>query len=89
MQIKIVVKYDINPNSIEALTTFNDVKRVTYQLNKFHGTNQETCVNQIPLVREKQKITKGDALADGSATDGGELASRSKCFSCIHAVARL
>jgi DNA-directed RNA polymerase subunit beta len=71
---QIVVKYDINPNSIEALTTFNDVKRVVYKLNKFHGTNQETCVNQIPLVKEKQKIVKGDALADGSATDGGELA---------------
>jgi len=71
---QIVVKYDINPNSIEAITTFNDVKRVVYKLNKFHGTNQETCVNQIPLVKEKQKIVKGDALADGSATDGGELA---------------
>jgi DNA-directed RNA polymerase subunit beta len=71
---QIVVKYDINPNSIEALTSFNDVRRVVYKLKKFHGTNQETCVNQIPLVKEKQKISKGDALADGSATDGGELA---------------
>ena len=71
---KIIVKYDINPNSIEALTKFNDVRRVVYNLNKFHGTNQETCVNQIPLVREKQRIAKADALADGAATDGGELA---------------
>lgn len=71
---QIVVKYDINPNSIEALTSFNDVRRVTYRLKKFHGTNQETCVNQIPLVREKQRVNKGDVLADGSATNGGELA---------------
>jgi len=71
---KIIVKYDINPNSIEALTRFDDVKRVTYKLTKFHGTNQETCVNQRPLVNESQKVTKGDVLADGSSTNEGELA---------------
>ncbi len=71
---KIVAKYDINPNSIEALTGFSDVKRVTYKLIKFSGTNQETSINQRPLVKEGQKVTKGDVLADGCATDGGELA---------------
>ena len=45
---QITVKYDINPNSIEALTSFNDVRRTTYKLIKFHGTNQETSVNQKP-----------------------------------------
>jgi len=71
---KIIVKYDVNPNSIEAITRFDDVKRVVYRLTKFHGTNQETCVNQRPLVKEGQKLTKGDVLADGSSTDEGELA---------------
>ena len=71
---QIVVKYDINPNSVEALTSFNDVRKIVYTLKKFHGTNQETCVNQVPLVREKQRILKGDALADGSGTNEGELA---------------
>jgi DNA-directed RNA polymerase subunit beta len=71
---KIIVKYDINPNSIEALTRFDDIKRVTYKLTKFHGTNQETCVNQRPLVSEGQKVSKGDVLADGSSTNEGELA---------------
>ncbi|MGE5795163.1 MAG: DNA-directed RNA polymerase subunit beta, partial [Ignavibacteria bacterium] len=71
---KIIVKYDVNPNSIEAITRFDDVKRVAYKLTKFHGTNQETCVNQRPLVKEGQKLTKGDVLADGSSTDEGELA---------------
>ncbi|MGE5437290.1 MAG: DNA-directed RNA polymerase subunit beta [Syntrophothermus sp.] len=70
----IVVKYDINPNSIEALTTFNDVRRVTYKLTKFSGTNQETCVNQRPIVRTGQKVTKGEVLADGTSTENGELA---------------
>lgn len=71
---KVVVKYDINPNSFEALTSFNDVRRVEYKLTKFHGTNQETSVNQRPIVSEGQRIKKNDVLADGAATDQGELA---------------
>ncbi len=71
---QIIVKYDISPNSTEALTSFNDVRRVTYKLIKFSGTNQETSVNQRPIVNEGQKVSKGDVLADGCATDGGELA---------------
>jgi DNA-directed RNA polymerase subunit beta len=71
---KVVVKYDINPNSFEALTSFNEVREVTYYLTKFHGTNQETCINQVPIVKEGQKLKRGDVLADGAATDGGELA---------------
>ncbi len=71
---KIVVKYDINPNSIEAITSFNDLRRVTYTLIKFHGTNQETCINQRPVVNEGQRVTKGSVIADGASTDQGELA---------------
>lgn len=71
---KITVRYDINPNSIEAITSFNDVRRVTYNLIKFHGTNQETSINQKPFVVEGQRVEKGDVLADGQATDEGELA---------------
>jgi DNA-directed RNA polymerase subunit beta len=71
---KIVVKYDINPNSIEAITSFNNLRRVTYRLTKFHGTNQETCINQRPIVKEGDRVIKGSVLADGASTDQGELA---------------
>ncbi len=71
---KVVVKYDINPNSFEALTSFNETREVTYNLLKFQGTNQETCINQKPVVKEGQRINKGDVIADGAATEGGELA---------------
>ena len=71
---KIIVKYDINPNSIEALTSFNDVRRVTYKLIKFSGTNQETSINQKPIVAEGLRVKVGDVLADGQATEKGELA---------------
>ncbi len=45
-----------------------------YPLIKFGRSNQNTCINQKPLVAPGQKVKKGDALADGQATDRGELA---------------
>ena len=71
---QVVVKYDINPNSSEALTSFDETRKVTYRLIKFNGTNQETCVNQRPVVKVGQRVKKGDTLSDGAATQGGELA---------------
>jgi DNA-directed RNA polymerase subunit beta len=70
----ITVKYNLEPKSFEAMTSFDDVRRITYNLIKFAGTNQETTINQKPVVRTGQKVLKGDVLADGCATDGGELA---------------
>lgn len=71
---KIILKYDINPNSVEAITNFSDIRTVSYRLIKFSGTNQETSINQKPIVKLGQKVKKGDVIADGCATDGGELA---------------
>ena len=45
-----------------------------YVLEKFRRSNAGTCVNQKPIVRVGQKVVKGQALADGPATDDGELA---------------
>ena len=45
-----------------------------YPLLKFKRTNQGTCFNQKPIVRQGQKIKAGDVLADGPATDDGRLA---------------
>ncbi|RMD95552.1 MAG: DNA-directed RNA polymerase subunit beta [Calditrichaeota bacterium] len=58
----------------EELLNFDDDELVTYHLTKFSRTNQDTCINQRPLVREGQRVKKGDVLADGCATQGGELA---------------
>ncbi|MBU0559857.1 MAG: DNA-directed RNA polymerase subunit beta [Bacteroidetes bacterium] len=71
---RIVVKYEVDENSPEVLTSFNDERRTEYILTKFSGTNQETCFNQISIVRTGQKVKKGDILADGPAIDNGELA---------------
>lgn len=43
-------------------------------LMKYTRTNQNTCMNQRPVVESRQKIKKGDLLADGAATNQGELA---------------
>ncbi|MDH5542958.1 MAG: DNA-directed RNA polymerase subunit beta [Nitrospinota bacterium] len=45
-----------------------------YPLTKFGRSNQNTCINQKPLVEPGQAVKKGDVLADGQATDRGELA---------------
>ena len=45
-----------------------------YDLRKFMRSNGGTCVNQKPIVKVGQKVKKGDVLADGPATDQGELA---------------
>ena len=46
----------------------------TYELEKFTRTNQDTCVNQRAIVKVGDKVKKGQAIADGCSTDGGELA---------------
>ncbi len=51
----------------------NEGKKV-YRLNKFTRSNQDTCINQKPRVREGDKIKKGTIIADGPSTDHGELA---------------
>jgi len=45
-----------------------------YNLTKFTRSNQNTCINQRPLVKQGDKIAKGDILADGPSCDMGELA---------------
>ena len=45
-----------------------------YNLTKYTRSNQNTCINQKPLVKPGDVIARGDVLADGSSTDMGELA---------------
>ena len=45
-----------------------------YKLNKFQRSNQDTCINQKPLVKVGDKVKEGDIIADGPSTDLGELA---------------
>ena len=59
----IVVKYENLPK-----------REHEHKLSKFLRSNQDTCINQVVSVKEGQKISKGDLLADGPSTDEGELA---------------
>jgi DNA-directed RNA polymerase subunit beta len=45
-----------------------------YRLRKFQRSNQNTCINQRPLVKVGDLVKKGDVIADGPSTDLGELA---------------
>ena len=71
---KITVLYDIDEDNVEQLVSFEDKRRVEYRLVKFFRTNQDTGLNQKPIVVPGQRFKKGDVLADGCATDQGELA---------------
>ncbi|MBS1516920.1 MAG: DNA-directed RNA polymerase subunit beta [Bacteroidetes bacterium] len=71
---KIIVKYNVKEDSDDSLLSFDDRKLVVYNLIKFLRTNQDTSINQRPIVKEGQKVKKGDILADGSSTENGELA---------------
>ena len=59
--------------------TYCDANRIevgsdVYHLKKFQGLNERTCLNQKPIVRVGDKVEKGQILADGAATQNGELA---------------
>ncbi|RUZ75668.1 DNA-directed RNA polymerase subunit beta, partial [Mesorhizobium sp. M7A.F.Ca.CA.001.14.1.1] len=45
-----------------------------YRLMKFQRSNQNTCINQRPLVRMGDRVNKGDIIADGPSTELGDLA---------------
>ncbi|MEE9584072.1 MAG: DNA-directed RNA polymerase subunit beta [Candidatus Brocadiales bacterium] len=47
--------------------------RDEYHLRKFAGSNESTCLNQRPIVKEGQTVKNGQVIADGAATCGGEL----------------
>ncbi|MFS8741827.1 DNA-directed RNA polymerase subunit beta [Synechococcus sp. WC10meta] len=47
---------------------------IVYRLQKYQRSNQDTCLNQRPLVYVGDRVVAGQVLADGPATEGGELA---------------
>ncbi len=70
----IIVNYDDNRTDIEKLTQFNHLKTKRYSLLKFFRTNQDTCINQRPVVKKGDRVIKGQPLADNSSTEQGDLA---------------
>ena len=78
----LVAKYDGVVDSVDANRIVirsddhkaNNVGVEIYRLQKFRRSNQNTCINQVPLVKVGDKIKAGDIIADGPCTDMGELA---------------
>ncbi len=67
---RIIIRVDHNVDG----TLSREVTADIYPLIKFKRSNQNTCINQKPIVRKGQRVKKGDVIADGPCTDGGELA---------------
>ena len=68
---KITIKYEMSKD--EKLTSFESDEK-TYSLIKFRKTNQGTCINLKPIVKKGDKVSKGQVLCEGYATQDGELA---------------
>jgi len=54
--------------------TNNQKKEISYNLQKYQRSNQDTCINQRPSVWLGEEVVTGQVIADGAATEGGELA---------------
>ena len=68
---RIIVR--VNPEEIDPKDP-TDMGIDIYELKKMSRTNQNTCINERPLVYKGQRVNKGDLLADGQSTERGELA---------------
>ena len=67
---RIVVKADTNDAESTDVAQEVDI----YNLVKYQRSNQNTCINQRPIVKKGDKVKVGDCIADGPSTDRGELA---------------
>ena len=61
-----------NVSMVDGKQVTGDIER--YQLSKYIRSNQGTCYNQRPIVKEGDHVTKGEVLADGPSMEKGELA---------------
>jgi len=68
---EIVIRYNRSEN--DRLVSFDDDTK-SYKLTKFRKTNQNTCINLKPIVAKGEKVSKGQVLCEGYATQNGELA---------------
>ncbi|NDB34526.1 MAG: DNA-directed RNA polymerase subunit beta, partial [Flavobacteriia bacterium] len=68
---EIIIKYDWN--EVDKLVSF-DSEIKSYKLTKFTKTNQSTCINLKPIVAKGDRVSKGQVLCEGYATQNGELA---------------
>ena len=69
-----VVEADADHVTVEYLDRGRGARRRAHRLSRFQRSNQDTCVDQKPVVREGDRVRAGDLLADGPSTDYGELA---------------
>lgn len=64
----------LSPSQFDKEFTNYNLKSVNYMLQEYQRSNQDTCLAQRPIVHEGDWVEKGDLLADGAASVGGELA---------------
>lgn len=68
---EIIIRYNRSEN--DKLVSFEEDRKI-YKLRKFKKTNQSTCINIKPIVKKGDKVSPGQVLCEGYATENGELA---------------
>jgi DNA-directed RNA polymerase subunit beta len=71
---KVIIRYDDTRTDDQRLSEYVFRPLKSYKLLKFFRTNQDTCVNQRPIVKTGERVVKGQPLCDSASTDMGELA---------------
>ena len=71
---------DVSYVDAERIVVSHGSKKDDYELNKFMRSNQGTIIHQTPTISVGDKVSEGDVLADGSSTDGGEIALGKNCL---------
>ncbi len=64
----------VKPDEVKQEDEAKEPQEIEYPLQKYQRSNQDTCLNQRPLVYVGEEVVPGQVLADGSSTEGGELA---------------
>ena len=75
--VVVVAKEDGYVDSVsadEVVLRYDDGRKEAYHLRKFKRSNQGMCMNQHPIVDAGERVEKGQVIADGPATDHGEIA---------------
>ncbi len=75
----IVIRRDENIGDPESIFDTQDVN-IVYELTKFKRSNQDTCINQRPIVSVGDRVEPGYVIADGHATEHGDLALGANIF---------
>jgi len=74
IRVRVTGNADLKEITGDLSGTAPQAREIEYPISKYQRSNQDTCLNQRPIVKQGDRVVSGQVLADGSSTEGGELA---------------